>query len=397
MEITLYVNETESGPHTLEEVQGMIANGELTKEDFAYFEGCSDWVPVADIPGIDDVAEEPAAEEEAAPAAADAGGEAILYIWPEGAEDWDGPYTLGQIQEKVAAGEVTTADYASGFEGCAEGATIADIPGIDDVPAAAVEEEPAAEEEYPAEEEAEEEAPAPGKKRAQFKKVPGGKEGFAKKAGLGMKKGGVGGAAKKGGMAKKGGLAKKGGAKTAGAGAAAAKKGAAKKGAGAAKKGAAKKAAAAPVEVADGELSETSFTKTYFLCAFFGVMGVHRFATGKVGSGVGMLLTGGGLGIWWFVDMLMIILLKFKDKEGRLVAMAPQEEMSEKNLSTILLIWHLVPIPGMHRFLTGRAGSGVAFLLTGGGLLVWMIIDWIKLVKGQFTDKEGLPVLATKS
>ena len=38
----------------MEEVQGMIVT-ELTKEDFAYFEGCSDWVPVADIPGIDDV------------------------------------------------------------------------------------------------------------------------------------------------------------------------------------------------------------------------------------------------------------------------------------------------------------------------------------------------------
>jgi len=64
----------------------------------------------------------------------------------------------------------------------------------------------------------------------------------------------------------------------------------------------------------------SKFYPTFFLCLFLGVFGVHRFYTGKIKSGVAQLLTFGGLGIWWFIDMVIILLGKFKDKNG--VAMA---------------------------------------------------------------------------
>ncbi len=429
MEITLYVNGSETGPHSLEEVQGMIANGKLTKGDYAYFEGCADWVTVADIPGIDEVVAEaepePQVAEEEADPAADAGGEATIYIWPDGAEDWDGPYGIAQIQEMVAGGQITTADYASGFEGCAEGSTVADIPGLEEAaeePVAEEEPEEVPEEEPVVEEAAEEEAveeeaapaPGPGIKRSQFQQHSGGKAGFAKKAGLGMKKavgggdappvgGGMakkglgGGMAKKGGMGggmvKKGGFAQKGAAPEADeAGSGVAAKSAAK---GAAKKVAANKAATPAAELSDGELSETSFTMTYILACFLGWAGVHRFVNGKALSGVLMLLTGGGCFIWLLIDIIMILLGKFKDKQGRVVAMAPQEGMSDKKLGTILLIMHFVPIPGIHRFLTGKVVLGIVQLITFGGLGIWILIDWIKLAQGKFTDKEGRPILAT--
>jgi TM2 domain-containing membrane protein YozV len=53
------------------------------------------------------------------------------------------------------------------------------------------------------------------------------------------------------------------------------------------------------------------------LCHFLGWFGIHRFYTGKPLTGVLMLLTLGCGGIWVLIDMGLIIMGKFTDKEGR--------------------------------------------------------------------------------
>jgi len=56
------------------------------------------------------------------------------------------------------------------------------------------------------------------------------------------------------------------------------------------------------------------------LCWFFGIFGVHRFYVGKIWTGILMIFTLGGLGIWVLVDLIMIIVGAFKDKERRPVS-----------------------------------------------------------------------------
>jgi hypothetical protein len=50
-----------------------------------------------------------------------------------------------------------------------------------------------------------------------------------------------------------------------------------------------------------------------------GFLGVDRFYLGKVGTGVVKLLTVGGLGIWWLIDLILTLAGVQRDKEGRLL------------------------------------------------------------------------------
>jgi TM2 domain-containing membrane protein YozV len=63
-------------------------------------------------------------------------------------------------------------------------------------------------------------------------------------------------------------------------------------------------------------VSPKSRLAALLLCAFVGVFGAHRFYVGKIGTGVLMLVTLGGLGIWSLVDLILISVGSFRDKDG---------------------------------------------------------------------------------
>lgn len=52
------------------------------------------------------------------------------------------------------------------------------------------------------------------------------------------------------------------------------------------------------------------------LAFFLGIFGAHRFYAGKTKTAIIQLFTLGGLGIWAFVDLILIITGSFTDGEG---------------------------------------------------------------------------------
>jgi TM2 domain-containing membrane protein YozV len=67
------------------------------------------------------------------------------------------------------------------------------------------------------------------------------------------------------------------------------------------------------------EFSPRSRLVALLFCILFGVFGVHRFYVGKIGTGILMLVSIGGLGIWMLIDLILIAVGSFRDKEGRRV------------------------------------------------------------------------------
>ena len=64
-------------------------------------------------------------------------------------------------------------------------------------------------------------------------------------------------------------------------------------------------------------VSDRSRLAAALLCFFVGWLGVHRFYVGKVGTGIAQVLTFGGLGIWTLVDLILILVGTFRDKQDR--------------------------------------------------------------------------------
>jgi predicted RNA-binding Zn-ribbon protein involved in translation (DUF1610 family) len=73
----------------------------------------------------------------------------------------------------------------------------------------------------------------------------------------------------------------------------------------------------APTGLRSENVSPKSRLAALLLCWFLGLFGAHRFYVGKIGTGILQLVTLAGLGIWWLVDFILIIVGSFKDKEGR--------------------------------------------------------------------------------
>jgi len=72
------------------------------------------------------------------------------------------------------------------------------------------------------------------------------------------------------------------------------------------------------VEISDKpDISGKKWQTALALSVFLGIFGFDRFYLGKIGTGILKLLTWGGFGIWWILDIITIASGKMTDSRGR--------------------------------------------------------------------------------
>ena len=76
--------------------------------------------------------------------------------------------------------------------------------------------------------------------------------------------------------------------------------------------------------------SERSRGVALALAALLGPFGAHRFYVGKTGTGLLMLCTLGGAGLWYLYDLILVAGGSLRDADGRLVSRWDPEQPSQE-------------------------------------------------------------------
>ncbi len=65
---------------------------------------------------------------------------------------------------------------------------------------------------------------------------------------------------------------------------------------------------------------------------------------------------------------------------------------SPKSRGVALILVMLLGFLGIHRFYVGKVVSGLLYLFTGGFFFIGVVIDFLRILLGSFSDHQGKPL-----
>lgn len=135
-----------------------------------------------------------------------------------------------------------------------------------------------------------------------------------------------------------------------------------------------------------------------------GWLGIDRYYLGKIGTGILKTITLGGLGVWWIIDIFLILFNKQKDIAGQELEGADEKDSTVLAYLTLGGLFHYFYL-GMYRLGTIRAVLvGLMVLTAIFGLIqiyaffaivqgIWTLFDLYLVLSGRLThDVNGTSV-----
>lgn len=127
-------------------------------------------------------------------------------------------------------------------------------------------------------------------------------------------------------------------------------------------------------QMAYSGFSNKSWGTTLFLACTMGMLGIHRYYVGRIGSAIIQTFTVGGFYIWWIADIIAILRNKFTDSMGRPLNREIKANRTLMKVVGGILIWFFLVsaiIGGKENPSTGLS----IFILIGLPIIIGVLLN----------------------
>ena len=125
---------------------------------------------------------------------------------------------------------------------------------------------------------------------------------------------------------------------------------------------------------------------TLLLASFLGYFGAHRFYNGKYGTGIAMLLTCGGCGIWVIVDIIMIGLETFTDANGKAITSQTDKERNIASYFNTICMFRFLYSKKVEYSKNTRIHAAQSLSMWGINIMVALLSRFVSIILNIFIN-----------